>query len=124
MKNEEKKEKKPFATQKPAKASKKPTRKSTNQIEKYNKNIKNMTNIKNNMSNIYKITTGTTLFSDNNKKEKNDAENSFEGKCFTKSTTQTKIHITLIAQLKQLMSIAIIFLITPIITSFLIYYVM
>ena len=34
------------------------------------------------MSNIYKITTGTTLFSDNNKKEKNEAENSFEGKMF------------------------------------------
>lgn len=82
MKNEEKKEKKPFPTQKPTKETKKPTRKSTNQIEKYNKNIKNMTNIKNNMSNIYKITTGTTLFSDNNKKEKNEAENSFEGKMF------------------------------------------
>ena len=82
MKNEEKKEKKPFPTQKTTKETKKPTRKSTNQIEKYNKNIKNMTNIKNNISNIYKITTGTTLFSDNNKKEKNEAENSFEGKMF------------------------------------------
>ena len=82
MKNEEKKEKKPFQNQKLNKENKKPTRKSTNQIEKYNKNMKNMTNIKNNMSNIYKITTGTTLFSDNNKKEKNEAENSFEGKMF------------------------------------------
>ena len=82
MKNEEKKEKKPFQNQKLNKENKKPTRKSTNQIEKYNKNIKNMTNIKSNMSNIYKITTGTTLFSDNNKKEKNEAENSFEGKMF------------------------------------------
>ena len=34
MKNEEKKEKKPFQNQKPTKDTKKPTRKSTNQIEK------------------------------------------------------------------------------------------
>ena len=42
MKNEEKKEKKPFQNQKLNKENKKPTRKSTNQIEKYNKNMNHL----------------------------------------------------------------------------------
>ena len=80
MKNEEKKT---FQKQKLNKEMKKPIRKNMNQKENNNKHIKKTSDIKNNMSNIYKIATGTTLFSDNNnKKEKDESVNSFEGKIF------------------------------------------
>ena len=79
MKNEEKKSNQ---KQKLNQENKKPTRKSTNQDEKKNKYLKNMTNTKNNMSNIYKIAAiGPTLYNDN-KKEKKESQNSFEGKMF------------------------------------------
>ena len=79
MKNEEKKSNQ---KQKLTQENKKPTRKSTNQDEKKNKYLKNMTNTKNNMSNIYKIAAiGPALYNDN-KKEKKESQNSFEGKMF------------------------------------------
>ena len=95
MKNDEKKEKKLLPKQKLITDSKKQTRKNTNnnQDEKNNKSNKNTPSIKTNIQNIHKITTGTTLFSDNNnnnKKEINDSENSFEGKMFYEVNSKNK----------------------------------
>ena len=95
MKNDEKKEKKLLPKQKLNTDSKKQTRKNTNnnQDEKNNKSNKNTPSIKTNIQNIHKITTGTTLFSDNNnnnKKEINDSENSFEGKMFYEVNSKNK----------------------------------
>ena len=97
MKYEEKKEKKLLPKPKLNTESKKQTRKNTNnnqnQEEKNNKSNKNTPSIKTNIQNIYKITTGTTLFSDNNninKKEINDSENSFEGKMFYEVNSKNK----------------------------------
>ena len=93
MKNEEKKEKKPTQKQKLNTDSKKQTRKNTNnQEEKINKSNKDTPSIKTNIQNIHKITTGTTLFSDNNinKKEINGSENSFEGKMFYEVNSKNK----------------------------------
>ena len=99
MKNDEKKEKKLLPKPKLNTESKKQTRKNTNnnQEEKNNKSNKNTQSIKTKIQNIHKITTGTTLFSDNNninintnKKEINDSENSFEGKMFYEVNTKNK----------------------------------
>ena len=42
------------------------------------------------MSNTYKIAKGTVLYNDNDKKEKNETGNSFEGKMFDEVDNKNK----------------------------------